>query len=549
MLKSLSVQNFALIEHISLQFHNGLHVITGETGSGKSILLGALNLILGERSDFSVIRNPEKKTIVEAVFQLNAEFRDWFVQEDIDWEPETVIRREITSQGKSRSFINDTPVQLAQLKELTEQLVYIHSQHETLEIKKTKFQFDLLDSYSDSLDLAQQVASSYQEIQRLKSEKKALETAQSSQLQELDYIQFQLNEMEQLDLDNTQFDLLEQEFKKLSQLDDLKEAYSAVMNAIDQDNGALDLLRRLKTHIDKWKNADSDLSTIASRLEEVIVELGDISRDSDRQLNQLEGDPEALFKLTESLDAYNKILKKNHLSTQEELITYRDTLSERLHDLNFSDERIAELTKEIEEKTSALGELSTTLFEQRSGSISRLENYLLELLSGMKMEHSRVQILLNRVEKLDANGGMTIQILFSANKGLELKPIEKAASGGELSRVMLAIQLIMSEKKSLPTLILDEIDTGVSGEVALRMGKLLKEMGQHLQVFAITHLPQVAAKGDHHFEVSKSHDNSQTISQIRELNKDQRVEALAKLISGEHVTDLARSSALQLIEN
>lgn len=549
MLKSLSVQNFALIEHISLQFHNGLHVITGETGSGKSILLGALNLILGERSDFSVIRNPEKKTIVEAVFQLNPEFKDWFLQQDIDWEPETVIRREITSQGKSRSFINDTPVQLTQLKELTEQLVYIHSQHETLEIKKTTFQFDLLDSYSDSLDLAQQVRSGYQHIQRLKAEKNTLETAQSSQLQELDYIQFQLNEMEQLNLDTTQFDLLEQEFRKLSQLDDLKEAYSSVMNAIDQDNGALDLLRRLKSHIDKWKNADSDLNTIASRLQEVIVELGDISRDSDRQLNQLEGDPEALFKLTESLDAYNKILKKNHLSTQEELIAYRDTLSGRLHDLNFSDERIAELAKEIEDKTQALEQLSDNLFKQRSGSISRLENYLLELLSGMKMEHSRVQILLNRVEKLDANGGMTIQILFSANKGLELKPIEKAASGGELSRVMLAIQLIMSEKKSLPTLILDEIDTGVSGEVALRMGKLLKEMGQHLQVFAITHLPQVAAKGDYHFEVSKSHDNSQTISQIRELDADQRIEALAKLISGEQVTDLARSSAIELMEN
>ncbi|MNJ86110.1 DNA repair protein RecN [compost metagenome] len=549
MLKSLAVQNFALIEHISLQFHNGLHVITGETGSGKSILLGALNLILGERSDFSVIRNPEKKTIVEAIFQLTPEFREWFIREDIDWEPETVIRREITSQGKSRSFINDTPVQLTQLKELTEQLVYIHSQHETLEIKKTKFQFDLLDSYSDSLELAQQVASAFQEIQRLKSERKTLESAQSNQLQELDYIQFQLNEMEQLNLDGTQFETLEQEFKKLSQLDDLKEAYSAVMNAIDQDNGALDLLRRLKAHIDKWKNADSDLNTIATRLQEVIVELGDISRDSDRQLNQLEGDPETLFKLTESLDAYNKILKKNHLSTQEELIAYRDTLSERLHALNFSDERIIELTKEIEDKTVVLEQLSSNLFEKRSGSISRLENYLLELLSGMKMEHSRIQILLNRVEKLDANGGMTIQILFSANKGLELKPIEKAASGGELSRVMLAIQLIMSEKKSLPTLILDEIDTGVSGEVALRMGKLLKEMGQHLQVFAITHLPQVAAKGDYHFEVSKSHDNSQTISQIRELNKDQRIEALAKLISGEQVTDLARSSAKQLIEN
>lgn len=549
MLQSLAVQNFALIEHSSLQFHDGLHVITGETGSGKSILLGALNLILGERSDFSVIRDPEKKTVVEAVFHLGAEWKDWFVQEDIDWEPETVIRREITSQGKSRSFINDTPVQLVQLKELSEQLVYIHSQHETLEIKKASFQFDLLDAYADSLQLAQEVRTSYNRLQRLKNQKAQLESSRSSQLQELDYIRFQLNELEQLNLDQVDYTALENEFGKLSQLDDLKEAYSSVIHAIDQENGATDLLRRLKTHIDKWKSADADLNAIAMRLQEVIAELEDISRDSDRQLNQLEGDPETLFRLTESLDEYNKILKKHHFSSQEELKEYYQTLEHKLQESDSSNERIEALEKEIEAREKELTQWSGELFDQRSASISKLENYLLELLSEMKMEHSRFRIVLTRSEKLDVNGGMSVQILFSANKGLELKPIEKAASGGELSRVMLAIQLIMSEKKSLPTLILDEIDTGVSGEVALRMGKLLKQMGKHLQVFAITHLPQVAAKGDHHFEVSKSHDKHQTVSQIRELTKAERIEALAKLISGEHVTDLARSSAIELIEN
>lgn len=547
MLKSLSVQNFALIEHVSLGFHKGLHVITGETGSGKSILLGALNLILGERSDFSVIRNPEKKTVVEAVFDLNPDFKEWFVREDIDWDSETVIRREITSQGKSRSFINDTPVQLSQLKELTEQLVYIHSQHETLEIKKTRFQFDLLDSYGDSLELANRVSGLYHQIQRLRSTKDQLELAKSSHLQELDYVKFQLNELEQLDLDKINYETLEHDFSKLSKIDDLKEAYASIMSAIDQENGATDLLRRLKSHIDKWKDADEELGILSNRLNEVIVELGDISRDSDRQLNQLEGDPEALFRLTESLDEYNKILGKHHLSTQVELKEYRDSLNDKVSDFTFSDERIAELAIEIESKEKELTQLSTDLFKQRSNVIPKLEVYLLDLLSEMKMEHSRFQIVLNKLDKLDANGGMTIQILFSANKGLELKPIERAASGGELSRVMLAIQLVMSEKKALPTLILDEIDTGVSGEVALRMGKLLKEMGKHLQVFAITHLPQVAAKGDFHFEVSKSHENSQTISRIEQLNDAQRIEALAKLISGEQVTDLARSSAIELM--
>ncbi len=547
MLRSLSVQNFALIEHVSLQFHEGLHVITGETGSGKSILLGALNLILGERSDFSVIRNPEKKTVVEAVFQLSEGFKDWFTREDIDWEPETLIRREITSQGKSRSFINDTPVQLSQLKEFTEQLVYIHSQHETLEIKKTKFQFDLLDSYADSLELAQQVSGVYSHIHRIRTTRERLESSRSSQLQELDYIRFQLNEIGQLNLDQVDYAALENDFNKLSRLDDLKEAYSAIIDAIDQENGAADLIRRLKSHIDRWKSADADLGAISGRLQEVIAELEDISRDSERQLNQLEGDPEALFRLTESLDEYNKILKKHHFSTQEELSDYFHTLEGKLEESDSSDERIAELTKEIEEKEGELLQLSGKLYEKRVAVVPKLEAYLLELLTEMKMEHSRFQILLEKGEKMDSNGGMSIQILFSANKGLELKPIEKAASGGELSRVMLAIQLIMSEKKSLPTLILDEIDTGVSGEVALRMGKLLKQMGKHLQVFAITHLPQVAAKGDYHFEVSKSHANSQTISEIHLLNREERIEALAKLISGEQVTDLARSSAIELM--
>ena len=404
-----------------------------------------------------------------------------------------------------------------------------------------------MDSYADSLGLAQNVASVFYGIQRLKATKEQLESSKSNQLQELDYIRFQLNEIEQLNLDQVDYAALENDFNKLSKLDELKEAYSSIIQAIDQESGATDLLRRLKAHIDKWKSADADLNAIAVRLHDVIAELEDISRDSDRQLNQLEGDPEALFRLTESLDEFNKILNKHHFSTQEELSNYYSTLENKLNEFNFSDERIAELAKEIDEKEKELSGLSAKLFEKRSTVIPRLESYLLELLSEMKMEHSSFRILLTRSEKPDSNGGMSIQILFSANKGLELKPIEKAASGGELSRVMLAIQLIMSEKKSLPTLILDEIDTGVSGEVALRMGKLLKQMGKHLQVFAITHLPQVAAKGDYHFEVSKSHENSQTISQIHQLSNAERIEALAKLISGEQVTDLARSSAIELM--
>lgn len=547
MLHSLSVQNFALIEHVSIQFQNGLHIITGETGSGKSILLGALNLILGERSDFSVIRDSEKKTIVEAVFHLADIHKPWFEKEDIDWDKETVVRREITAQGKSRAFINDTPVQLSQLKELTEQLVYIHSQHETLEIKKSSFQFDLVDAFSNQLELAQQVRDTFQHLAALKTEQKNLELAQATHAQELDFTLFQLNELEQLHLEQTNFASLEQDFSKLSQIDDLKVAYQSIGGLLDSDGSPIDSLRSLKTFIDKWKSADAALEDLSNRISTIILELQDISGDAEKQLNQLEGDPETLIRLAENLDAYNRILKKHHLTNQTELQELKQNLLNKVTELSFSNERLEELNFKINEVDSSLNRLAIQLYENRTKSIVQLENQLLQVIHDLKMEHAQLKVVISKLDKMDSNGGMSIEIRFSANKGLELKPIEKAASGGELSRVMLAIQRTMSSKKSLPTLILDEIDTGVSGEVALRMGKLLHQMGQYIQVLAITHLPQVAANGDVHFEVSKTHEQAQTITDIKRLNDEQRVNAIAKLIAGEQVTESARTSAVELL--
>lgn len=549
MLRSLSVRNFALIEQVTIDFENGLHVITGETGSGKSILLGALNLILGDRADYSVIRDPEQKTVVEAVFSLQQDNKCWFDKNDVDFEHETIIRREIAAQGKSRAFINDTPVQLTQLKDFVERLIYIHSQHETLEIRKPSFQFELIDAFSGNSKLAEQVALNHSLLLKLNAEKQRIEQAGINAEKEKDYLQFQLNELELLNLDSIQYAELESYFEKISQVEELKTCYNAISNLLEGDQSPVDSLRTLKTLVDKWKQTDENLSELSKRIQSTILELQDVSKDAEKFMQQLEANPEEIHRLSLQLDEYNRVLNKHQLHTQDELIFLQQSLRQSLESIQLSDERLESLKLEIDQLEKRSFQDAEILYQSRLEVIPALEKQLLKIMHELKMEQAQLHIKLEKHAKLDINGGMTIDILFSANKGLDLKPIDKIASGGELSRLMLAIQLILSDKKSLPTLIFDEIDTGVSGEVALRIGSLLKEMGKHLQIIAITHLPQVAAFGGLHLEVSKSHSGSQTTTQIKRLNYNQRIEALAKLISGEQFTESAKISAKELLEN
>lgn len=549
MLRSLSVRNFALIEQVTIDFENGLHVITGETGSGKSILLGALNLILGDRADYSVIRDPEQKTVVEAVFSLQQDNKCWFDKNDVDFEHETIIRREIATQGKSRAFINDTPVQLTQLKDFVERLIYIHSQHETLEIRKPSFQFELIDAFSGNSKLAEQVALNHSLLLKLNTEKQRIEQAGINAEKEKDYLQFQLNELELLNLDSIQYAELESYFEKISQVEELKTCYNAISNLLEGDQSPVDSLRTLKTLVDKWKQTDENLSELSKRIQSTILELQDVSKDAEKFMQQLEVNPEEIHRLSLQLDEYNRVLNKHQLHTQDELIFLQQSLRQSLESIQLSDERLESLKLEIDQLEKRSFQDAEILYQSRLEVIPALEKQLLKIMHELKMEQAQLHIKLEKHAKLDINGGMTIDILFSANKGLDLKPIDKIASGGELSRLMLAIQLILSDKKSLPTLIFDEIDTGVSGEVALRIGSLLKEMGKHLQIIAITHLPQVAAFGGLHLEVSKSHSGSQTTTQIKRLNYNQRIEALAKLISGEQFTESAKISAKELLEN
>ena len=548
MLVQLSIRNFALIAGADIELKPGFTAITGETGSGKSILLHALNLILGERADYSVIRDPEKKTIVEAIFKLRDFDREWFDREDIDWAEETVIRREITAQGKSRAFINDTPVQLTQLKELTEQLVYIHSQHQTLELKNPQFQLNLVDAFSGLLPAVATYRKHYNDWKKQLDRLNALKKLLADQQQEADYLQFQLEELHLLELDKHDYSSYETELNRMEQLDDLRTAFGALSQGISDENGPLEGLRSIRLLVDKWKQADPVLESLAERLQASIIELDDLSQEANNQLESLEPDPERQHFLMQSVDRFNTLLKKHHLAEQHELLALKQSMESRLESTDSLTTAIAELETSVTAAEKTVLETAAQLHAKRVSGAVALKDHLHSLLADLKLPDARLNFQVEQLSKPDQNGLSSVQLLFSANKGLDPKPIEKTASGGELSRLMLAVQATLSERKSLPTLILDEIDTGVSGETAFRIGKLLQEMGKNMQLLVITHLPQVAAKGQQQYEVSKSSDGKETNTLIRELDETGRREAIARLMSGDALSEASLANARLLME-
>lgn len=547
MLAQLSIRNFALITGADIAFSDGFTTITGETGSGKSILLGALNLILGERADYSVIRDESQKTVVEATFRIREEFREWFEQNDIDWEPETLIRREITAQGKSRAFINDTPVQLNQLRELTEQLVYIHSQHQTLELRKPQFQLSLLDSFAGITQHVKSYQDAYRSYRKEQTRLRALEQQLSDLRQEADYMRFQLDELESLELEKHDFSVYETELARFGQMDDLRLAYDALANGIAVESGALDGLRHIRQLIEKWRHADPALEQLAERLASVVIELDDISAEATGILESLENDPERQAMLMQLVDKYNQLLRKHQVQSQAELETIINELRGKFSDTLSLEEEIAALKTTLAEEEQRIGKWAKELHTNRSTAAGKLETHLLDLMRDLKLPDAQLSFQLTALDEPDSNGMTEVELLFSANAGMSPKPIDKTASGGELSRFMLAVQATLSEVKSLPTLILDEIDTGVSGEVALRIGQLLQRMGNHLQLFAITHLPQVAAKGSQQLEVAKTTTGGGTETRISVLSEEHRLDAIARLMSGDAVTDAAKENARVLL--
>lgn len=548
MLSKLLVSNFALIRKSEIEFDSGLSVITGETGSGKSILLGALKLILGERADYSVIRNKDHKTIVEAEITLrDNRFKDFFTNNDLDFWEQTVLRREINANGKSRAFINDTPVSLNILKNLTAQLIHIHSQHNTIQLKDKNFQLHLLDVYADNLKLLSQYKNKFQELSQLKKELSTKKESFAQLIKEHDFLLFQLEELEKLDLKNIDFSEKEEQLKNLQQIDELKANYSAFINTLE-DPQSSGVLERLKTLQNTVSVKDANLSALMERLNSAVIELDDMLSEAESSFENLEENPEDEFELTTLIDNYNSALRKHNAIDQEQLITIYEEINTKVEGFNNAETAFSELETKISVLSGDVLKLAEELSKSRKSHKETLSKKITEILSDLKMLDAQVEINLNPKE-LSENGLDDISFLFSPNKGLSAVSIEKAASGGELSRLMLAIHYILSGKQKLPTVIFDEIDTGVSGEVASKIGKHLKKMGANMQLFAITHLPQVAASGDHHFTVEKYDVDGETFSSMTKLSKEDRVKELAKLMSGEEINSAAIKNAETLINN
>ncbi len=548
MLRRLRITNFALINQLELHFDSGFTVITGETGSGKSILLSALNMILGERADFSVIGSNGDKSVVEADISLSAfDLKYFFDTHDLDYEQETLIRREIYTGGKSRAFINDVPVSLNILKELTEKLIHIHSQYNSLELKNKEFQLEIIDDLGQ-LNLEKKAYQvSYFKYVELKKELNLLrEEIQNSDLNH-DYILFQLNELIELRLDQTDYIQLEKELKKAENSEMIIRMLGLITQLMEQDGNVLDQLSQLKSSLDRLKGVDSDLDFISSRIDSQIIELKEIVSDSHDLSDRVVVNTERIKFLTESLNEFNRVLTKHKVGNQEELKAVQKDLTIKINESKNAEHRVLELENIISELHRRLKQNASELHQARTGAVQHIAKELKVILATLKLPDTNLIFELSELNELNVNGSTAVSLLFSANKGIQPIPIEKAVSGGELSRVMLALQKMLSEKKSLPTILFDEIDTGVSGDVAQKLGVMLRNMGTHLQLIAISHLPQVAAKAVHHFKVQKNNNHQVTQTSVYPLSENERVEEIARLMSGENITEAAKENAKTLM--
>jgi DNA repair protein RecN (Recombination protein N) len=542
MLHQLHISNFALIDETTISLNKGYTVITGETGSGKSILLNALNLILGERADFAVIGPKSNKAIVEAEFHDCSQFHSFFLENDLDFEDSILIRREISKDGKSRAFINDSPVSLTVLKALSIQLVQIHSQYNTLELKSKSYQLEVLDILA-GLDKERTIFS--QEFKKLQQKKRELHSKQEELNQALksqDYNQFVLDELAQLQLLKTDYGKIENELLKLEQSEQLTSIFGELASLTDENNFYEKLLQT-KNALEKVAHLDSEIKEIKERTASILLDLKELANDAVSYLESNSESSESKYELTEKVDAYNRILNKHRLTTQAQLLELEEEISKQTSSVDELQLLVNQLQDSIIKEEQELVKTATAMHKKRIAAVEPIIKALNLLLADLKLPHTKLEIVLTINDELSNFGNSQVSFLFSANLGVAPVPIEKAASGGELSRLMLALQQLISEKRALPTILFDEIDTGVSGDVAQKMGNLLKKMGERVQLIAISHLPQVAAKAAHHFVVSKELVAERMSTKVIQLNESERIKEVARLMSGEEITDAALKNA------
>jgi len=550
LLTNLHIKNYALIEEVNLAFDSGFTVITGETGAGKSILLGALGLILGRRADLSSIGDPESKCVIEAQFQVgNYDLKALFEREDLDYEPQSIIRREILPSGKSRAFVNDTPVTLSQLTALGERLVDIHSQHQTLELTDNDFQFQVLDAFAGNQALLADYQTSYKSLKKEEHELKKLKSQQAEALREEEYKNFLLNELLEANLKPGEQSTLEARYETLNNVEQITDGLADAHHSLTREElGVVDQLTAIKVRVSKLASFSKELADLNARLESVGIELDDIAESVDAIAQNTEGDPEELSALEARLKLFFDLQKKHSAGSIEEVIVIRDALDEEVQSMNDLGGKIAKLEKNIAFAKENLDAMAINISKKRIEKIKPLTEKLEAILSQLGMPNAHFEMTLIPTEEFRDNGKEDLEFLFTANKGMRAQELKKAASGGELSRIMLAIKSVLSDFTQLSTLIFDEIDTGVSGEVALKMGQIMKGMGKRMQLVSITHLPQIAGQGAHHFKVFKKDKEERTTTRIEQLDASTRIDELAEMLGGKSTSEAARDHARQLLK-
>ena len=549
MITSLKISNYALIEHLDISFNTGMTCITGETGAGKSILMGGLGMVLGKRADLSVIKDNKKKCIIEASFLIgNYNLNGFFEEHGLDYEDETLLRREIIPNGKSRAFINDTPVNLDLLTRLSGALIDVHSQLENQSLFKNEYQFLVLDAIAGNQEILKEYKNKLSEYQNIRKEYDHLKKINEDAAKIQDYNQFLYDELNELDLSPDMLIPLKEEIDQLSNVESLQQSLSQSIHLIEEEQiGLLTQFSTLNTLFNDAVSKSKNLNVFRERINSLSIELKDILDDLINKQETLESNPALLEKLTAQWDQIQSLLQKHQVDNVENLMQVRESIGKRLEEKQDLGQRINFLKEKQTELERLLEDLSQKLHSNRIASSPKLCYQLEKIISKMGMQNARFKIDLTLYDQFLANGKDQIDFLFSANLGSDFKPIKKVASGGEMSRIMLAIKAILSKFRQLPSIVFDEIDTGVSGVVSNEIADIMAHMSQNMQVFTITHLPQVAAKGKQHFLVYKEVRGNNTITKLKELNQEQRVEELAHMLSGKELTRTALDHAKQLL--
>lgn len=549
MITTLAIKNYALIEDIRVDFNEGLTIITGETGAGKSILLGALSLLLGKRAELRNVKNTSKKCVIEGEFSIDGyELQEVFKNNDLDYDPHTIIRREILPGGKSRAFVNDTPVALAQLQALGLYLVDVHSQQETLSLTSESFQIEVIDALASNSSVLDAYRKRLEVFKSISETITGLYESKEKASKELDYNTFLFKELEDANLKGLHQENLEETFETLNNSESIQESLSKMIQLFSEEQiGAIETAKESRTILGKLKGFSGTYESLWNRLNSVVIELEDIEEEVGGLLASVEANPAKLVEVNERLQVLYRLQQKHTVSSVDELLAIQEELAAKIDSTASLDDRISALEiEQLKEKEAALG-LAKELRKNREKAIPKLKKELELHLGELGLPNAQFRFDMETSESFKKNGTDILQLLFTANKGLAFGSLKKIASGGEMSRIMLAIKAVLARYKKLPTIIFDEIDTGVSGEVANKMANIMSTMSQKMQLLSITHLPQIAAKGEYHIKVYKEDVNEVTQTRLKNLNDDERVVEIAQMIGGNNITDAAIANAKELL--